>query len=279
MICSLASEFQFSRSLLVSVPKYSPSTDYLQGCNTEYAVSANRYNIFEDFGPGFSMVITPLTFVLFSAWPVAIGTVSFYYCGECLGLPSAPRRESYLTSHTAAMNIYLFYACDRRFRQLMSSTRLNRNRYIRLMIISATEILGTIPLATVYIVKNAKLGVDPWRGWAYTHEHYSVVYQVPASVWRNDPDSVFALEMYRWSLVLCAFLFFALFGFADEARQHYRRVYTSIASRVGYSTSTLFRSLQAYVIHSLRELLRLIVTHFLFSPLLSVLVVRRQSHT
>jgi hypothetical protein len=26
-------------------------------------------------------------------------------------------------------------------------------------------------------------------------------------------------------LVLCAFVFLALFGFADEARQHYRRVY------------------------------------------------------
>ena len=49
---------------------------------------ANRYNIFEDFGPYLPMVITPLTFVLVSAWPVAIGTVCLYYCGECPGLPS-----------------------------------------------------------------------------------------------------------------------------------------------------------------------------------------------
>jgi hypothetical protein len=63
----------------------------------EYVVSANRYNIFEDFGPDFSMVLTPLTFILFSAWPVAIGTVSLFYCGECLGLPSP---GSYLTSHS-----------------------------------------------------------------------------------------------------------------------------------------------------------------------------------
>jgi pheromone a factor receptor len=143
------------------------------------------------------------------------------------------------------MNIYFFYTYDRRFRQQMSSTGLTRNRYIRLMAISAAEILGTIPLGTLYIVKNAKSGVEPWRGWAYTHENYSAVYQVPASVWKNEPDSVFALEMYRWSLVLCAFVFFALFGFANEARQHYRRVYTSIASHIGYSTSTLLRLSQA----------------------------------
>jgi pheromone a factor receptor len=145
----------------------------------------------------------------------------------------------------------------------MSCTPLTRNRYIRLMVISATEIFGTIPLGTLYIVKSAKSGVDPWRGWAYTHEDYSAVYQVPASAWKNNPNSVFALEMYRWSLVLCAFLFFALFGFADEAQQHYRRVYTSIASRIGHSTSTLLRSSQAYVVHLLpvHEFFCLIVTH------------------
>ena len=161
------------------------------------------------------------------------------------------------------MNVYFFYKCDRQFRQMISSTHLTRNRYIRLMVISATEMLGTIPLGTVWIVKADKLGVRPWRGWANTHKDYSVVHRVPASVWKNDPNSVFALEMYRWSLVLCAFLFFALFGFADEARQHYRRVYTSIASRVGYSTSTLLRSWRAYVVHSLCGFVRrrFIVTH------------------
>jgi pheromone a factor receptor len=134
----------------------------------------------------------------------------------------------------------------------MSSTLgLSPGRYIRLMAISAAEILGTIPLGTFYIVHNSKLGVTPWRGWAHTHKNYSEVIQVPASIWKNNPNSVLALEMYRWSLVLCAFLFFALFGFANEARQNYRRLYTSIASRIGYSTSTLFRPSNAYVFYSL----------------------------
>jgi pheromone a factor receptor len=154
----------------------------------------------------------------------------------------------------------------------MSSTRITRNRYIRLMVISATEILGTIPLGTVWIVKAAKSGVAPWRGWTYTHENYSAVHQIPASVWKNNPNSAFTLEVYRWSLVLCAFLFFALFGFADEARQHYRRMYTSI-SRISYSTHTFLKSSQAYVAHSLCWFVRLIVTHLVF------LAVRRRSLT
>jgi pheromone a factor receptor len=146
----------------------------------------------------------------------------------------------------------MFYKRERQFRQLISSTPgLSHGRYIRLMAISAVEILGTLPLGTFYIVRSSKLGVSPWRGWAYTHENYSAVYQVPASIWKNNPNSVLFLEMYRWSLVLCAFLFFAFFGFANEARQNYRRLYTSIASRIGYSTSTLLRSPNAYVFYLL----------------------------
>jgi hypothetical protein len=148
-------------------------------------------------------------------------------------------------------NIYTFYKRECQFRQLMSSTiGLSHGRYIRLMAISAVEILGTIPLGTFYIVHSSKLGVTPWRGWAYTHKHYSEVIQVPAIVWKNNHNSVLALEMYRWSLVLCAFLFFALFGFANEARQNYRRLYTSIASCIGCSTSTLLGSSNAYVFYS-----------------------------
>jgi pheromone a factor receptor len=37
---------------------------------------------------------------------------------------------------------------------------------------------------------------------------------------------------------MCAFVFFAFFGFAEEARQNYRRVFTSLAGRVGYLTSS-----------------------------------------
>ena len=144
----------------------------------------------------------------------------------------------------------------------MSSTRLTRNRHIRLMIISVALILGTIPLGTIWIVKAAIFGVGPWRGWAFTHEHYSVVHRIPASVWKNNPFTVLFLEMNRWSLVMCAFLFFALFGFADEARQHYRRVYTSITSRIVYSLSNLRdRPTKEYVVHSQRRLVYLIVAH------------------
>ncbi|KAF8468713.1 pheromone receptor [Russula ochroleuca] len=185
---------------------------------SQYVVSSNRYNIYEDFGPAFALVITPLTFVLFYAWPVVVGTVSLFYC---------------------VTTIYAFYKCQRRFSRIMiHSQGLSRGRYVRLIALSATEILGTIPFGTYFIVTNAEMGVQPWKSWADTHSNYSEVNQVPSIVWENDPYLAGALGIFRWSLVACAFIFFAFFGFADEARQHYRRVYMSISSRIGFSTFT-----------------------------------------
>ena len=141
------------------------------------------------------------------------------------------------------------------------------------MAISATEICGTIPLATYYIVFNAGNGVTPYKGWADTHRNFSTVNQVAAFIWKNDPTAVSGLELFRWSLVLCSFLFFGFFGFADEARQHYRRVYTTLASRVGYSTFTLQGSSHACVVYpicSVRlgslSLYRYLVLQYIVSP-------------
>jgi pheromone a factor receptor len=48
----------------------------------EYVVAENRYNIFEDIGPFPSIWDTLPTFFLVLVWPVAIGAVSLFYCGE-----------------------------------------------------------------------------------------------------------------------------------------------------------------------------------------------------
>jgi pheromone a factor receptor len=103
------------------------------------------------------------------------------------------------------------------------------------MALSATEMFGTIPLGTYIIVVSAKAGVTPWQGWAATHSNYSEVIQIASFIWRSDPGMANGLEMFRWSLVACAFVFFAFFGFTDETRQFYRRMYKPIASRIGCS--------------------------------------------
>jgi len=144
--------------------------------------------------------------------------------------------------------IYKFYKFETQFNQFFSSNRnLNRGRYLRLMALSATEILATIPLGTYIIVRNAKRGVYPWISWENVHRDYSRVIQVPASVWKEDKSTYDQVEMFRWLIVASAFIFFGFFGFSDEARQHYRLVYTSLASCMTISATRMYRVLSGFV--------------------------------
>ena len=134
---------------------------------------------------------------------------------------------------------------------MASSQAFSSGLYFRLMIISSTEILGTIPMGTYILVTNLKEGVGHWESWASMHSHYSAVYQVPGSIWKNNRQISQNLDMPRWLVVVCAFIFFAFFGFAEEARQNYRRVYTLLVSRIGYTKSALRGSSHACVAHLL----------------------------
>ena len=151
-------------------------------------------------------------------------------------------------SSVPVTTIYLLFRYHRQFRQVVSSSQfegLSRGRYLRLIALASVEILGTIPLGTYVIVSNAKRDVTSWRSLTSMHHRYSEVFQFASVVWKNEKYCVIGLEMFRWSLVVCAFIFFAFFGFAEEARQHYRLLYTFLASCTGYSmmsTSTLSES-------------------------------------
>ncbi|KAF8259095.1 GPCR fungal pheromone mating factor [Lactarius quietus] len=196
---------------------------------TQYIVSDYRFNIVEDFGPYLSVSLVYPAIPLFYAWPLVIGTVSFGYC---------------------VLTVYHFYKRRRQFSQVISSNRgLNQSRYIRLMCLSMVEILGTIPAAAWVLSFNVKLGFVAWRNWHWAHSNNSQIVQVASIIWKTNHSSHVGFEFFRWSLVVCAFIFFGFFGFADEARRHYRLVYTSLASRVGLSTSNgkLSGSSHAYV--------------------------------
>ena len=43
--------------------------------------------------------------------------------------------------------------------------------------------------------------------------------------------------MSRWLVVACGLVFFAFFGFADEAQKHYKIAFASVVKRVGYTTT------------------------------------------
>lgn len=104
------------------------------------------------------------------------------------------------------------------------------SRYLRLMALAMTDLALTVPFGIYEVVSNAVSGVKPWTSWADTHFHFSRVDQFPAPIWRADHGAEVALELDRWIVPFCAFVFFAYFGFAEEARRNYGVAWNTIAS-------------------------------------------------
>jgi hypothetical protein len=124
---------------------------------------------------------------------------------------------------------------------LASNSSLTVNRYFRLMGLATTEILLNTPVSVYGIYLNiVDNPIQPWKGWADAHFNYSAVDLIPAFEWRSTFTSEISLELSRWSLVFCAFLFFGFFGFADEARKRYRLAFWAVAKPFGFTPSTKF---------------------------------------
>jgi len=127
------------------------------------------------------------------------------------------------------MSLRAFYRRRLEFSRILKSSNssLTMGRYFRLMALAMTDILLTTPLAIFIIWLNATVSpVQPWRGWEDTHFNYSRIDQIPAVFWKNKPTFVMIMELTRWLAPLCAFVFFAFFGFADEAKRYYTRLFS-----------------------------------------------------
>jgi pheromone a factor receptor len=185
----------------------------------EYIVAGHRFNIYEDFGCGRATWNTPLAFVLVHSWPLIIATIS-----ACYG----------------ALTIRAFLKRRKQFRDLITANaNLTYSRYWRLIALASVDFCFTLPLAIWAIVANVLWGeVRPWVSWADTHWGYSRVFQFPKVLLDQDPILAYSLETTRWAAVLCAFVFFGFFGFADEAKKNYRLLASTVSKRLGYTTFT-----------------------------------------
>ena len=105
------------------------------------------------------------------------------------------------------------------------------------MALAMTEMCLTIPLASFVIYLNRTQPLVPWRGWADTHYNFSRVVLIPAVYWQDDSLLVAAFELNRWISPFCAFVFFAYFGFAQEARRNYMRFLRCVGQKFGLKQS------------------------------------------
>ena len=101
------------------------------------------------------------------------------------------------------------------------------------MALALTSLIITVPLGIYEIYSNTvDAPVQPWTSWKDVHYGFSRVDQYPAFLWRAIPALAVPIELSRWTVPAIAFIFFAYFGFAEEARRHYRLAFLALNTRV-----------------------------------------------
>ncbi|TFK26911.1 STE3-like pheromone receptor [Coprinopsis marcescibilis] len=184
-----------------------------------YIVQGHRFDILEDFGC-FPIVYNTLpAYFIYFMWPVLLGVISFIY---------------------SSLTLLSFWRRRAQFGQLLSSnSALSPSRYLRLMTLAIIDMMCTVPLG-VYTIFIGLNGIDlaPWVSWEETHFDFARAGRVRALFWRSDPSFEVSVELTRWLPVVCAFTFFALFGFASEARKHYWKAFWALAKLCGIKPST-----------------------------------------
>ncbi|KAJ7836812.1 GPCR fungal pheromone mating factor, partial [Mycena leptocephala] len=182
----------------------------------QYIVQGHRYDILEDIGCYPYTYNTVPAYPLIFIWPNVMNVISGTY---------------------SILTIRAFMKRRAQFNQFLSSnTALTANRYFRLMALATLELAFNTPISTYGLYLNVTQSpIAPWISWENTHFDFGTIDVWPALFWRSNQQTVIAVELSRWAQVFCAFIFFAFFGFAAEARKHYRLAFWSVAKRCGFT--------------------------------------------
>ncbi|KAI0066205.1 putative fungal pheromone GPCR STE3-type [Artomyces pyxidatus] len=197
-----------------------------------YIVQGQRYFIYEYVGCWPALIDTQPTYPLFYVWPIIFGLVSAGYGLATMWTLIRHRRDIHSVASETARE----------------SFRVNKNLYIRLMILCCVDIALTLPITSYIIYGSTRDAYQPWVSWKFLHAGFSHIYTLSAAFWRSNSQAWANMELSRWTNPFNAIVFFLLFGLAQEANRHYILVY-KFAKKVGSSwIGSSSRPLSRYVL-------------------------------
>jgi pheromone a factor receptor len=122
------------------------------------------------------------------------------------------------------LSIHAFYNRSR----MNESHNINPDRYIRLICFSTVDLLCGIPITVFHLIAYV-LELIPNHGFKQEQYEISLIYQLPAAVWRADVLTELKFELVRWIILWDAIVFFAIFGFTKESLNNYRAMLHFVA--------------------------------------------------
>ncbi|TDL17303.1 fungal pheromone STE3G-protein-coupled receptor [Rickenella mellea] len=179
-----------------------------------YISQGHRYDIHEDYGCTYFIYNVWPSIPTFTIWPLVIALISSVYCVR--------------TFHSLAIR-------RSKFNEFLNAedSSGSTTHYVRLMLLSCTEIVFTIPLAS-WVLYTAISNMGTYISWADTHYAFHVVWTYPSIIWRNDKALRTIIEFDQWITIVCAIVFIAFFTFAEDSRRNYGRIFYAVVERLGW---------------------------------------------
>jgi len=110
------------------------------------------------------------------------------------------------------------------FHDVLSTSGFTPSRYIRLMGLAMAELVGVLGINLYILASNAKnLHLRPWISWDYVHSHFKRVDPYPFAVLSQLTINTYYVNWAYYPI--SAVLFFAFFGFGQEAMVQYKKTY------------------------------------------------------
>lgn len=93
-----------------------------------------------------------------------------------------------------------------------------------------TEMIWGASLTAFNLFSNVSAGLRPWKSWANVHSNFSRVGLFPTL--SLPPHFVTTIMILWWSIPASGLIFFAFFGFGEEALKEYKKVWAWITVKV-----------------------------------------------
>ncbi|QRV83678.1 STE3-type pheromone receptor [Ceratobasidium sp. AG-Ba] len=187
-----------------------------------FIVQDHRFDILEDYGCWPVVYHTLPSIFLVQLWPICISIASFIYAGLTIRAFLRIRLQFAETIHKN------------------SGGSLNTSRFIRLMALSATEMLFSLPLSIYVLVMSLNVTEWwPWVSWDDTHYNWYMIGRYSFQYINASPTFRASVDFSRWASVVGAFIFFAYFGMAGEASAVYKNIFWKAVKPFGLAPRPL----------------------------------------
>lgn len=135
-----------------------------------------------------------------------------------------PLHETLFTNLHLGIALHWFVYRRAQFQQVLQSTQsgLTKSLYLRFISLSVIEMVYTTTMS-LFIFVNSVRRVRPWASWDDVHLDWYRIDQYSREIY---PPSVWNMVTLSWySVPIASVLFIAFFGFGQEARAEYVKVF------------------------------------------------------